>query len=212
MTGLPNGSPSEHTTGSVYSALERHGVSGEITDAVMALGRGLVRRATRGIRREWREFAALIDLRSGEVVGPLLSGALEEVDIALQLEAAAGREVISLHTHLQSSSFSPRDVQVFLTHPAIRVLVVLGVDAQWYLMSAQPQGGKDRALAFEIERRFEAEVHRTAGVYRALRSQGLFTKAQAWREQAHEAWARIGADLGLRYDRVKPSGRSTARR
>ena len=185
-----------------WAVLQKHDLEAAIADAVLRLAAALRERSSRGFRRERREFAAMVDARTGEQVGPICSGAPDEVDATLLLAAAKGREVVSIHTHLGSSAFSPRDAQVFLSEPAIRVLVVIGVDRTLYVLSAVPATGKDPALAFTIEAHYERVVLAVAGTYRALRRQGYLTKAQAWREQTHDTWVQISRDLGLRYDRV----------
>jgi hypothetical protein len=145
----------------------------------------------------------MVDMQTGEQVGLICSGEPDKVDITPQLQAAQGRAVVSIHTHPGNSSFSPRDVQVFLSEPAMRLLVVVGADGTWYLLSAQPDRGKNQKLIYVIQEQYERAALDLAGVYRALRQRGLLSRAQAWQEQSHEVWVKVAPPLGLRYDRVK---------
>lgn len=174
-----------------------------VAEAVIRLAVQLRGRSGRGPKRQRREFAAMVDAQTGEQVGPICSGAPDEVDATPLFAAAQGRQVVSIHTHPGSSAFSPRDAQVFFSEPAIRVLIVMGVDGTLYVLSADPATSKDRALAFTIEERYERVALELADVYRALRRQGYLTRAEAWREQTHETWVRLSRELGLRYDRTR---------
>ena len=97
---------------------------------------------------------------------------------------------------------------MFLHDATIRVLVVVGTDGTWYVLSDDPAVQRDPApLVHQVPARYTAAADPLDETYRALKQMGLLTNEQAWQEQTHQVWEQLAPALGLRYDRVRPPER-----
>jgi hypothetical protein len=148
------------------------------------------------------EFAALIDAATGALVGPPLEGQEEHVDLAPQMAALRpGRRYLHLHTHPASSSFSDLDLRVFLRHPELRHMAVVGQDGSWYLASKQ-RGRPSASVAVGLAR-WSHWFDEIAASDDEQLARGRLTTAQALRRELHETMVRLAPEIGLRYDHLE---------
>lgn len=171
----------------VVRALRAHGLSGPAAAAVWTVAR----RVVRDTRRRGREHSVMLDAETGVQAGPILSGEAHQTDILSQITARhPGRHYGHVHTHPSSGSFSGGDARVLLTNPELRVLIVVGIDGRWYIMSRAI--GTVVADQWVAHDRFVAEYRR-----------GLDDATTPLVEIAHVVWTMISEELGLRYDRIE---------
>lgn len=169
----------------VVDALRNHGVSG----AAAARAWDEARRLIAATRRRSIEHAMMFDAETGDPVGGSLTGTRSSTDLRAHIARfQAGREYFQIHTHPGSTSFSPNDVLVLATQPAIRAMAVVGVDRTWhivsYLVERPPASRRDVVDAFIEElARLEAE-----GV--------------EFERRPHKAMLEVAARHGVRYDRI----------
>lgn len=174
----------------VLGALRRHGLSGHAAASLWTIARGL----TRDTRRRGREYSAMVDAESGIEVGPRLSGEAHQVDVLPQLLAARpGREYRHLHTHPSNGAFSPADSRVLLSNRQLRVIVAVGMDGRWHMMSRASDG--EPVDAWTASDRFILAVRRL-----------LDDDAVPIVDATHIAWSTLSDGLGLRYSRVEGQG------
>lgn len=184
--------------------LTRYGATPDVALATLQTAGLLRAQMLKGHRRDWKEWAAMLDIHFGAECGPWCSGEADQVDIADQLRTSGEREVMSLHTHPCNASFSSRDAEVLLANPTIRALVVIGADGTLYVLSRDLTSGMNYAqVRYQVESMHKSQVQALATAYRALRRAGYLTRAAAWRAHSQETWERIGTTLGLLYDRVE---------
>lgn len=107
----------------------------------------------------------------------------------------------SIHTHPGSSAFSDDDAIVLVTHEPICVMVVIGADGTWYLLSTLPSAAPPQPTA--IGQAFADAVDALTPAYQAQVDTGALSPATAWREMSHRIWNTIANSLGLRYHRVE---------
>ena len=98
------------------------------------------------------------------------------------------REYVVIHTHPRNTSFSQYDVLIFAEYPTIRVMVGVGVDGIWHLLSRMPDAAiTDPRAVFDDcvnERR------------------RLASEQTAVAEISHLATEYVAGRHGLRYDQV----------
>jgi hypothetical protein len=183
---------------SVVALLRDHGLRSSTARAVAQVGEDLRVRT----ERQGSEFAALLAVGTGALVGPVLGGQPAEVPVGGQLQAMqAGRRYIHLHTHPPpSAAFSDADVGMLVTYAGLRTMAVIGVDRTWYVLSKVP----GQTLRAEVEQGFTVQVAALAPKYARLIRSGALSVAEAWRLHTHEVWEQLAPRLGLRYDRVEP--------
>lgn len=169
------------------AALVRHGLSALAAASLWSIARRLVSDS----RRRSREYSAMVDAESGVQAGPTLSGQAHQIDIRLQIVARRpGRVYGHIHTHPANGAFSDADVRVLLSNPELRVIVAVGVDGRWHIMSrseavapADPWAASDRFMT-EFRRLLDDETI-------------------AMTEIPHVVWSSTADSLGLRYDRIE---------
>jgi hypothetical protein len=113
------------------------------------------------------------------------------------------RRYVTLHTHPASSAFSDLDVSTFIGVAMLMVMVVVGADGSWYVLS-KPKGAQ-LPDPVEAAQRLRAEVMRLMPWHRAQVQARRLEPREAWRAHSHEAWLVVAPELGLRYSRVEPS-------
>jgi hypothetical protein len=173
----------------VVAVLRAHGLTGSAIAQLWTLSRDMRRRT----RRRGLEYAAMVNLETGITVGPVISGSDDSVDLRRHIAALVpGRRYVQIHTHPGSTSFSHRDVAMLLSWAQIHVMVVVGVDSTWYVLS---RVGALTASASEAADAFLIELDRVEDERPGLSLQ----------ERTHRVWLAIAGRLGLRYDRVKRS-------
>jgi hypothetical protein len=178
-------------------ALVRHGVSPPAAAAAVRAGQA-VHRLT---REHDVEVAATVDADSGAEPAPTVRGARRAVDVGSHLRALApGREYVMLHSHPESESFSARDALWLVARPVVRVLVVVGKNGSWYLLSRDP--ARPLATAREVTEAVQAEYDRLSPPGDPARARGAVGRAARVREVSHRVWANLAAGLGFRYDRL----------
>ena len=187
--------------GRILSALKKHGLSVQAAESVETIGIELqVRSLADGL-----EHAAMVDADSGDLVGTILDGQEDQIDLgALLHELPPVTRCVQIHTHPGSSSFSPEDALILVTHVAIQCMAVVGLDGAWYLLSKaanDPSPPREQVwLAFSIE----ADALRPK--YRAMALSGLLTPEARRRQETHQIWQRVAPLLALRYDQIEPKG------
>ena len=182
----------------VVRTLQEHGLSPAAARAAEAIGANLRQRTLgRAV-----ELAAMLDADTGVAVGAVLGGAQASVDIRPHLDAMQlRRSYLSIHTHPGSSSFSPQDVDILLTHVPLRVMAVVGADGTWYVLSQRYLGVPNRPAVLDA---FRDAVLAQRSKYLGLINSGTMSRRAAWRQHTHEAWTIVAAPAGLRYDRIEP--------
>ena len=93
------------------------------------------------------------------------------------------------------------DVDIFLAHSPLRIMVVLGADGTWYVLSQRFPGVPNRPAVLDA---FRDAVLALRPKYLGLISSGGMSQQAAWREHTHEAWTIVAALADLRYDRIEP--------
>lgn len=179
----------------IEAALRRHGILSLAAQRVRAIGH-LLREET---RLHGLEFAALLDAQTGGQLLPIVSGDADEVDTSpLLRETSPGRAYVGVHTHPRSQPFSLADIALLLAQPAIHLVVAVGRDGSWYLMSVAPNVvpgdiGALRAVFAEVA---EATIEQyRAPPYRSI--------AAARRAHLHAIWEQVSPRLGLQYDWIE---------
>jgi hypothetical protein len=180
------------------STLSAHGLSDVAAQALRAAGDDIrIRTELFGV-----EFAVTLDADTGVQVGSVLTGSSTRVDITPHIDSmVARRRYVLLHSHPASESCSAADASLLVLVPRIAVVVAIGEDATWYVLSLM--SNRRRPSRMDIVRRHDAAFVETTQKYRALVSSEQLSPMMAWREQTHEAWTLSARQLGLRYDRVE---------
>lgn len=170
----------------VVRILRAHGLSGAASAQLWQLSRRM-RSAT---RRRGLEHAAMVDAETGDLVGSIITGQEDAVDLYPHLSMLAPAHCYAqFHAHPGSTSFSDVDAFAFLSWDRITAIVVVGVDGTWYALSRFP-GGVASPVA--VADAFLIELDRTRASFSDV----------SLRERTHRVWSRIARDLGPRYDRV----------
>jgi hypothetical protein len=152
-----------------------------------------------------QELAVLVDAETGEELGPAVTGSTDRLELGpLLRRIAPGRRYVCVHTHPESSSFSPYDVALLLRFPAIQVVTAVGVDGSWYVVSLEPDQPMPAVNAMAAA--VQAARDELAPRFEALVQTGALTRQAARRELSHLIWQRVAPPLGLRYDRVEGDG------
>ena len=171
----------------VIATLHQHGLARHVGAQLWMLSRTMLPTT----RRRGREYAAMLDAESGRMVGTVISGGEDYVDLRPHISMfIKNRQYVQFHTHPGSSSFSDADVATLLSWNQIHVMVVAGVDGTWYALSRL---GPTRLSAVEAAEALLAEMDR-------LQEE---RPDSSLRECTHLAWIAIAHRLGLRYDRVQ---------
>jgi hypothetical protein len=173
----------------VIAALIRHGLSSQAAASLWIIARSLLR----DTHRRGREYSSMVDAETGVRVGPTLSGQAHQIDVRPQIMARRpGREYGHMHTHPSNGAFSDADVRVLLSNHELRVIVAVGIDGRWHVMShsgtvapVDPWTASDRFL-MEFRRLLDDETIPMNHI-------------------PHAVWSSIAGDLGLRYDRIQGS-------
>ena len=132
----------------------------------------------------------MVDAESGEEVGPRLSGEAHQISILAQLVATAqGRQHGHLYTHPSNGAFSAADARVLLSNRQLRVIIAIGLDGRWHVMSRAIAG--ESADAWVVSDVFSLEVRR------------LLDESIPIVEAPHIVWSAIANGLGLRYSRIE---------
>jgi hypothetical protein len=179
----------------LLALLRSHGLSVAVAERVARAGAVLHQRSV----REGVEIGTTLDLATGRPIGPTLSGERDSVNFGSQFAAfRPGRRYLQLHTHPGSSSFSAPDVGMLLDHLALRLLVVVGEDDHWYLLSKR--AGQRLANPDDAHARWWEVFEDVASHDDALIAQGQLTQQAALVREVHETMIRLAPELGLRYD------------
>ena len=201
-----------------YSAVERmltsHGVSERTQRTLREIGAELRQRsASTGDER-----AAMVSNRTGRRLGRILRGEPNRVDISPHIAAMVpDHPYVQLHTHpgSASASFSERDAFNVVGVPGIEVMVVVGVDGAWYVLSraddfAVPESERNRQRRLlEVFNAFWNHLNALKPSHDERVNTGEFDDAQARHALTHEVWVLIAPGLRLRYDRVDAPGSGT---
>ncbi len=127
--------------------------------------------------------------------------------VALAWERGIPR-IVGVHTHPGSSSFSDVDGGLLANAPLLAAMVVAGADGTWYVLSVEP--GSAPPAKEEVKARYQEVFDHLAPTYAALSYSGSLSKERAWQDLTHDLWDAIAPGLGLRYDRVTPTGANDA--
>jgi hypothetical protein len=169
----------------VIAVLRGHGISGSVAAALWTVARDLRTRT----RRRGIEHAITLNIDDGLPVGRMLTGDASRTDLTPHLLALQpDRRYVQLHTHPTSPSFSALDVRILADHPSIGIMIAVGVDGTWYVMSRPPTASLgDRRILYAA---FLNELIR------------LQQAGAAPSDISHRVMERVAGQHGLRYDRV----------
>jgi hypothetical protein len=178
--------------------LRRHGMSDDAARVAIRVGDEL-RCHT---QRTGVELAVMLDLATGDVPVDVIWGERARTDIGPHIAAMRlGQRYAHLHTHPRSSPFSTTDAGLFVAQPQIQVMVVVGADGTWYVLSDSMIG---RVLPpSDIIDAYADELVALAPRYRELVASGVTDRQAADREGRHEALQAVARRFGLRYDRIE---------
>ena len=134
----------------------------------------------------------MLDASDGLAVGPPITGTEFATTVSAHIQRfRPGRTYVQIHTHPNSTSFSPDDVLFLATQPQVRTSIVVGIDGTWYLLSRlSDDSTRNPRLPYDDYRR----------EYRQLEQEQV-TSA----ERPHAVMERIAERHGFRYDRVTGS-------
>ncbi|MCC7368945.1 MAG: hypothetical protein IT306_11010 [Chloroflexi bacterium] len=176
----------------VLTALRQHGLAGVVAAALWSAARDLRQRT----RRRGIEHAITLDIETAQAVSPMLTGTPTSTDLSPHLRVMqAGRTYVVLHTHPRSTSFSDLDIRILSDHERIRVMIAVGSDGTWHILSRQydPEVAHNRTVEIDFLRTLAAPVD--ASVPPA--------------ERIHGAMEKAAVRHGWQYDRV--TGESSGR-
>lgn len=148
------------------------------------------------------EYAAMLDAYTGTAVGDIIEGTEATTVIKPHLDAMqSNHDYIQVHTHPAGTTFSARDVALFTHIPNISIMVIVGSNAEWYVLI-----GIVRAplAPDEVIIAYRQHLFTLGARYRALVDAGRRDRRSADRAGRHEAMRRLAVRLGLRYTRVGP--------
>lgn len=177
--------------------IERHALSRAAADTLVRVGVELQARSRAG----GVEIAALVDADAGDVLGALIEGAVEGVDITTHLQLMqSGRRYVQVHTHLSqpTRAFSLDDALLLATYDDL-VAMVVGVDAAWYVLSKDP--GADPPLPRRLVQAWQVAALELLPVYRGRVGRGELSREEAEAALRDTVWQTVAAGHGLRYDR-----------
>jgi hypothetical protein len=144
----------------------------------------------------------MLDAASGTPVRRVLQGVADGVELGPLLRALEpGREYISVHSHPDSTSFSPSDVALILRFPAVCLIAVVGADGTWYVLSREPDRPSTSREVLVATYQVERDAARIE--YERLVQDGVLTRRNARRALSHDIWVAAAPKLGLRYDRIE---------
>ncbi|MCL6446324.1 MAG: phage head morphogenesis protein [Alicyclobacillus sp.] len=147
------------------------------------------------------EYAAMVEIGSGEQVGKVLGGVNDSVNVGDHINLIQpGKQYLHIHTHPRSSSFSDADIALLVKY-AIDVMIVSGKDGTKYVMAKRPGGVT--ADPSTVTRRYIETVNRLRPKYVEIY---MTTRDEhsTWKEHSNEVWELIADELGLHYIRVLP--------
>jgi hypothetical protein len=178
--------------------LSRHQIRRTAAETVLGLRQDLVERT----RREGGECAALIDLESGSLVGNVLVGDQDEVNLTEQIAAMSPvRRYIQVHTHPEGTSLSDADAAILLGQRPLAAMVLFGTEGTTYLLSKRTDLRQMPQLTTVIEwnRAYEELYPR---YQHAVRSRRL-SQVEARRRHTHSVMQRLSRTFDLRYSRIR---------
>jgi hypothetical protein len=192
---FPTGQPKPPETSFTRLAQE-HGISRNAAAIVEKIGEDIRQRTIRsGV-----EYAAMVDMESGEMLGEILGGQQSAVDIGEHIrQMKPGKKYVQIHTHPRSSSFSPQDIMLLYRYD-IGAMVVFGADGRKYVMSKVSDVIEE---ILDIKEAYDKEVQALHQKYVELVLSGAMTEEEAWKEHSHEVWLNIAVKLGFKYSRLK---------
>lgn len=175
---------------------QEHGISRNTAFMVEKIGEDIRQRTIRhGV-----EYAAMVDMDSGEMLGEILGGQQSAVDISKHIrQMKPGKKYVQIHTHPRSSSFSAEDIMLLYRYD-IGAMAVFGADGRKYIMSKVADVIEN---LWEIKEAYDNEVQALKQKYIDLIASGMMTEEEAWKEHTHEVWLNIAAKLGFKYSRLK---------
>jgi hypothetical protein len=181
--GVSERRPAERSD--VIAVLREHGISGTVAAALWTVARDLRTRT----RRRGFEHASTLDVADGGPVGETITGYASGADLTPHLVSMqVGHHYIQIHTHPRNTSFSDVDMRLFVERPALKAMIVVGVDGSWHVLS-RPAGIRltdPRAVFYdfvgELQRLTQSQVNAS--------------------ERPHRATEHIAASYDLLYDRV----------
>lgn len=169
----------------VIAVLRRHGIPGTVAAELWRVAGDLRRRT----RRRGVEHAVTLDAESGQTVGPMLTGTTNSTDLSTHLFLLhSDRKYVQLHTHPRSTSLSQLDLLVFAENDPISVMVVVGADGSWHVLSRAPDS-----------RRYTPRALFDDCIQERLRLQRQQTLPE---EIPHLAIEVVASRHHLRYDRI----------
>jgi hypothetical protein len=183
----------------VVALLRSHGSSVQAARNTAQIGKDLRQR----MGQTAIEFAALIDATSGQQMGEVLLGSVNQVHLRPHLTALQpGRRYVHVHTHPASSSFSDDDLAILLHHVEVRTIVVVGRDDTWYFLSKLR--GRTTVDADTGRALWNVCFAEIASPDHALIAQGVLSSSEALRREVHETMTSLAPEIGLRYDHLEP--------
>lgn len=167
------------------TALHRHGLSRAVSAALWTAAQDLRRRT----RRRGIEHAVTLHAETAQPVGPMLTGTPTSTDLSPHLRAMqTDHTYVVLHTHPRSTSFSDLDIRILSDHERIRVMIAVGSDGTWHILSRQYNSEVAHNRTVEID---------------FLRTLAAPPRAEIPpAEQIHVAMEQVAARHGWMYDRV----------
>jgi hypothetical protein len=149
------------------------------------------------------EHGLLIDAQTGQSIGDPVFGEEDKVGLASHFERCEpGGRYVGLHTHPRSLPFSVQDVAVLLRQPVPCMIVAVGRDGTWYVMSVAP--GRPKPSLDDLRSTMERHLLAIGDAYACP---PFPNPMAARRAHYHAAWTLAAPDLGLRYDRIEGSRR-----
>jgi hypothetical protein len=112
----------------VRDILHLHGIDGNLAAQIWNVVQELIRNTRRRRKGRHLERAAMLDASDGLAVGPPITGTEFATNVSAHIQRFRhGRAYIQIHTHPNSTSFSPEDVLFLATQPQVRISIVVGV-------------------------------------------------------------------------------------
>lgn len=148
----------------------------------------------------------MLDAETGAVVGAELSGTERGVDIRPHLEVLPkGRRYVQVHTHPRSTAFPDVDAVLLVQHAGLDVMLVIGLDGTWYVLSKHPEDPPPatRQAAEQVYAAFWAEIGQLVPGFECQPRASSLPADEARKQLTHALWERVAGRHGLRYDRFQ---------
>ncbi|WHY84639.1 hypothetical protein QNH39_18550 [Neobacillus novalis] len=142
------------------------------------------------------EYATLLNYQSGEILGRRLAGKYGEIKVQEHFDLMEkDKQYVHIHTHPDSSSFSPPDIKHLLDYHQLKNVIVIGKNGDLHLM------GKIGVTNFHDSSRMAALFKKQ--LIEEIENKELDQIIQKINPWLHKFWTMNSSSFNLKYSTLR---------